>query len=32
VGCQLIVNPGGITVTVVIEVDVTPGSPGRLQD
>jgi hypothetical protein len=27
VGCQLIVNPGGITVTVVIQVDVIPSSP-----
>jgi hypothetical protein len=27
VGCQLIVNPGGIVVSVVIEVDVTPSSP-----
>jgi hypothetical protein len=27
VGCQLTVNPGGIVVSVVIEVDVTPSSP-----
>jgi len=27
VGCQLIVNPGGITVTVVIEIDISPSSP-----
>jgi RNA polymerase sigma factor (sigma-70 family) len=27
VGCQLIVNPGGIVISVVIEVDVTPSSP-----
>jgi RNA polymerase sigma factor (sigma-70 family) len=27
VGCQLIINPGGIVVSVVIEVDVTPSSP-----
>ena len=27
VGCQLTINPGGIVVTVVIEVDVTPSSP-----
>jgi hypothetical protein len=26
-GCQLIINPGGIVVSVVIEVDVTPSSP-----
>jgi hypothetical protein len=27
VGCQLTVNPGGIVVPVVIEIDVTPSSP-----
>ena len=27
VGCQLTINPGGIVVSVVIEVDVTPSSP-----
>jgi RNA polymerase sigma factor (sigma-70 family) len=27
VGCQLTVNPGGIVVSVIIEVDVTPSSP-----
>jgi hypothetical protein len=27
VGCQLTVNPGGIVVSVVIEVDVTPSTP-----
>jgi RNA polymerase sigma factor (sigma-70 family) len=27
VGCQLTVNPGGIVVSVVIEIDVTPSSP-----
>jgi hypothetical protein len=27
VGCHLTVNPGGIVVSVVIEVDVTPSSP-----
>jgi hypothetical protein len=27
VGCQLTVNPGGIKVTVVIQVDVLPSSP-----
>jgi hypothetical protein len=27
VGCRLTVNPGGITVTVVIQVDVIPNSP-----
>jgi hypothetical protein len=27
VGCQLTVNPGGIVVSVIIEIDVTPSSP-----
>jgi len=27
VGCQLVVNPGGITVTVIIEIDISPSSP-----
>ncbi len=27
VGCQLTINPGGIVVSVVIEIDVTPSSP-----
>jgi hypothetical protein len=27
VGCQLTVNPGGIVVSVVIEIDVSPSSP-----
>jgi RNA polymerase sigma factor (sigma-70 family) len=27
VGCQLTINPGGIVVSIVIEVDVTPSSP-----
>jgi hypothetical protein len=27
VGCQLTINPGGIVVSVVIEVDVSPSSP-----
>ena len=28
VGCQLTVNPGGIVVSVIIEIDVTPSSSG----
>ena len=27
VGCQLTVNPGGIVISVIIEIDVTPSSP-----
>ena len=27
VGCQLTINPGGIVVSVIIEIDVTPSSP-----
>ena len=27
VGCQLIINPGGIVVSVIVEVDISPSSP-----